>query len=114
MSEPIDDTELHAAWDRVARTPDGHLIYLHLQRRLMAVAPFEDSGTLPRIEGERIFAAKLIGLMAKGIAESGGHSDSIYTFAVAGPRAVSHSRGAGRRVTLDDRIPGYGDDASAA
>ena len=51
-----------------------------------------------------------MGLMAKGIAESGGHTEPICTFAVAGPRNVaSASRGAGRRVTADTYVAGYDD-----
>jgi hypothetical protein len=86
---------------------------LFLQRRLMAVDI--DASTLPTTNGQRILAATLMGLMAKGIAESGGRSEPICTFAVAGPRAVSGSgsRGAGRRITADTFIPGY-DDASGA
>ncbi len=104
----ITDKELHDAWDRIARSSDGKLIYLHLQRQLMAVTTSTEDGALPRLEGQRIFAAKLIYLMAKGIEESAGSSDfNIYTFAGAGALAVSSARGAGRRVTLDTFVPGY-------
>lgn len=106
-SRMIDDEEMHEAWDRVARTEDGKKIYLHLQKRLMAVASTGDDSTLRADNGERMFAAKLIGLMAKGIAESGGRTDSILTFSVAGPRAVSRPHGAGRRITADTAVPGY-------
>lgn len=109
----ITDDELHQAWDRIARTADGRTIYLHLQRRLMAVCAAADDSTLREDSGERKFAAKLIGLMAKGIEESGGSSDSIITFAVAGGHAVSRSRGAGRRISESDRIPGWDTDTDA-
>lgn len=107
----INDTQLHEAIDRIARSADGQLLYLFLQRRLMAIVT--DPSTLPTDNGQRILAATLMGLMAKGIVESGGYSEPICTFAVAGPRAVSGSgsRGAGRRITSDTFIPGY-DDAS--
>ena len=109
----ISDQEIKDAIDRIAHSQDGKLLYLFLQKRLMAITT--DFITLPTDHGQRILAATLMGLMAKGITESGGSSDSIYTFAVAGPRAVSGSgsRGAGRRITADTFIPGY-DDASGA
>jgi hypothetical protein len=104
----ISDQEIKDAIDRIAHSQDGKLLYLFLQKRLMAITT--DFITLPTDHGQRILAATLMGLMAKGITESGGSSDSIYTFAVAGPRAVSAGpRGAGRRVTADTFIPGYSD-----
>lgn len=105
----ITDAQMHAAWDRVARTEDGHTIYLHLMRRLMAISTADSGGALRLDQGERTFAAKLIGLMATGIRESGGRNtstdgsggispDQPITFAVAGPRAVSGpARGTRRR-----------------
>lgn len=109
----IEQREMDEAIDRIARTADGQKLYLFLQKRLMAVATTADDSTLRQDNGERMFAAKLIGLMAKGIAESGGRTDPILTFAVTGPRAVSFARGAGRRVTIDTAIPGYDTDAKS-
>lgn len=109
MSAEIGDKELQEAWDRVARTSDGKMIYLHLQRRLMGVMTGGDSCTLRADNGERKFAAKLIGLMAKGISESGGLSDPIVTFVRAGPVAVSSAHGARRRVTDATFVRGYSD-----
>ena len=104
----IDNKELQDAWDRIARSADGHTIYLHLQKRRMAVSANIDDGTLRRLEGERSFAAQLMGLMAKGIEESApGLSARVVTFAVAGPIDVSRSRGTARRVTADTYVPGY-------
>ena len=105
----IGEKELTDAIDRIAKTEDGQLLYLYLQRRLMAVSTATDDGSLRTEHGQRLFAAHLIGLMAKGIETSGGRSESICTFAVAGPRAVSVSRGAGRRVTDDTIVPGWND-----
>lgn len=107
----IDDKEMHEAWDRVARSADGHTIYLHLQKRLMAVCASGDDSTLRADNGERMFAAKLIGLMAKGIEESAsGLSTRCITFASPVARAVSRAgRGAGRRITGDTIVPGYND-----
>jgi hypothetical protein len=103
----ISETEMREAWDHIARTPDGKFAYLYLQRFLMGVSASSD--TLQTDHGQRIFAAQLIGLMAKGIQESGGSSDSVLTFAVAGPRPVANPRGAARRVTVDSYVPGYSD-----
>ena len=76
-----------------------------------------DIGTLQRSEGERTFAARLIGLMATGISESGGRTSSgsstggdteqPIVFAVPKPVAVGGPRGAGRRITEHTRVPGY-------
>ena len=110
----ITDDQLHAAVDRLARSEDGHTLYLFLQKRLMAVSTGQDLGALYADQGERMFAAKLIGLMSTGIRESGGRNtstdgsgglspDQPITFAVPGPR------GAGRRVTADTRVAGWND-----
>lgn len=115
----IEDKQLHAAIDAIARTEHGRTLYLFLQKRLMGVCSSHDSGALQADHGERTFAAKLIALMSKGIAESGGRSTSSddtggispeqpIVFAVPEPRSVgSSSRGAGRRITADTRVPGY-------
>lgn len=114
----ITDTQFHAALDRIARSDDGRTLYLFLQRRLMAVCSVDSESALRSDNGERMFASKLIGLMATGIRESGGSNtstdgtggispDQPITFAVAGPRAVSERRGAGRRITADTRVAGY-------
>lgn len=116
----LTDAQFHAAIDRLARTEDGRTLYLFLQKRLMGVATAESDGALREDQGERRFASKLIGLMAQGIRESGGSNtstdgtggvspDQPITFAVAGPRAVSSPRGAGRRVTGDTHVAGYSD-----
>jgi hypothetical protein len=112
----IEEKDLNEAIDRIARSHDGHMLYLFLQRKLMGVSTSLDDGALRVAEGERLFALRLMSLMTKGIEESGGRSESICTFAVAGARVVSASRGAGRRVTLDTFIPGYDnpDDAKPA
>jgi hypothetical protein len=119
MSEGLTDEDLHKAIDRLARTPDGRILYLFLQRRLMGVPASSKSGALRTDHGERMFAAKLIGLMATGIAESGGASsssgdgstgsgDKPIVFAVPQPRRVAGTgRGIGRRITEQTRVPGY-------
>ena len=117
MSFEISEKLMHEAIDRIARTPDGRVLYLYCQRRMMALTTTGDIGTLQRSEGERTFAARLIGLMATGISESGGRSSSSGTggdsteqpivFAVPKPVAVGGPRGAGRRITEHTRVPGY-------
>lgn len=83
----ITDEEMHQAIDRIARSEDGHLLYLYFQKALCATTTTESA--LPRNEGRRSFAAELMAIMAKGIRESG-RADSIpITFAVAGPRSIA-------------------------
>lgn len=114
-SLPLEDKDFHEAMERLSRTRDGRTLYLFLQRRMMAVATSSKSGALRVDQGERMFAAKLIGLMAKGIADSGGRIDSSSTggtsdqpivFAVSGPRRITDA-GTRRRVTADTRVAGW-------
>jgi hypothetical protein len=113
MSKPISDELLREAIDRIARTPDGPLLYLYLQRRLMAFSPAASNSALRSDNGERSFAAKLIGLMAKGISESGragpssGGSEQPIVFPVAKPVPSRIPRGAGRRIGPEDRVAGW-------
>jgi hypothetical protein len=108
----------HEAVDRIARSPDGATFYVFLQRRLMTVLATDSEGALRIDQGERMFAAKLIGLMAKGILESGGRTgntsgstgDGEQPIVVpsAGPRRVGRTGNpGGRRITADTRVPGY-------
>jgi hypothetical protein len=106
--------EIEASIDRIAMTPDGQNLYVFLQRRLMTVTPETPGSALRTSEGERIFASKLIGLMAKGIAESVNRTSSTASGAEqpvvvssAEPRAVPGSRGAGRRIGPEDRVAGW-------
>jgi hypothetical protein len=104
------------AIDRIARTADGAALYVFLQRRMMWVPASNEDGALRADHGERSFASKLIGLMAKGIHESGGRTRNDPTGSdveqpvvvpIAGPVAGPGPRGAGRRITADTRVPGY-------
>jgi hypothetical protein len=56
------------AWDRIARTADGAVIYRHLMRLVME--PATNVSALPVHEGGRIVARQLMQLMAKGIIDS--------------------------------------------
>lgn len=111
--------ECHEALDRIARTPDGAAVYVFLQRRLMTVLASDSDGALRSDQGERMFAAKLIGLMAKGILESGGRTSSSgdsgtdsgeqpIVVPASQPRRVGPARNPGaRRITERTRVPGY-------
>jgi hypothetical protein len=86
----ISDKDFFEAFERIARTDDGHLIYLYLQKTLCAVET--DERALPKGWGRRSYASELMGLMAKGIEESGGTSrNTPVVFARREPVAI-HSR----------------------
>lgn len=118
----IEDKQLHAAIDAIARTEHGRTLYLFLMKSLMAIPTDEQSGALHTSHGERRFAAKLIGLMATGIRESGGSNtstdgtgsvspDQPIVFAVPVARAVGDpGRGARRRITDRTSVPSYDGD----
>lgn len=116
----MEDKHLHEAIDRLARTADGRILYLFLQKKMTEVADLPTDGALRANHGERMFASKLTGLMAKGISESGGRTSSAggspigdqpIIFAVPIAVDAGRGRGAGRRITADTRIPGYDSDA---
>jgi hypothetical protein len=108
--------EIEASIDRIAMTPDGQNLYVFLQRRLMTVTPETPGSALRTSEGERIFASKLIGLMAKGIAESVNRTSSSagssgaeqpVVVSTAQPVSAGRPRGAGRRIGPEDRVAGW-------
>jgi len=120
-------TEIHPtqqaieeAIDRIARTPDGAALYVLLQRRMMKVLGTADGGALYTDNGERMFAARLVSLMAKGIFESGGRTSNTSSGStgtgeqpvvvpVPVPRRVDAGRGSRRRVTEHTVVPGWND-----
>jgi hypothetical protein len=117
----IENKDLYEAVDRIACTADGRILYLFLQKKMMELPDPSIAGALRCHHGERTFAAKLIGLMAKGIAESGGRdttstddtgrSEPVIVFAAhkpvdAGPR---RPRGNERRVRPDTIVAGWND-----
>lgn len=109
MIAEITDNDMHEALDRIARTPDGELLYRYLQKVLCAVTTLDVSEcALPRNEGRRSFAAELMGLMAEGMQDSGRHAATV-TFTRAKPADISGSRGAGRRINHDTRVSGWND-----
>jgi len=96
------------------------VLYVHLQRRLMSISVADTEGALRSDQGERTFASKLIGLMAKGIFESGGRTgitgSSIgpdggeQPVVVPSPSPVRTGRErnpGGRRINEHTRVPGY-------
>jgi hypothetical protein len=116
MTHPLPDKLLLEAIDRIARTPDGRMQYLWLQRKMMEVRELNDPCALSADHGERRFAARLLGLMATGISESGGRTSSSGTpgdteqpivLAVPQPVDARGTRGAGRRITEHTFVPGW-------
>jgi hypothetical protein len=82
----IDNETIRDALDRIARTPDGMVLYAFLQRETMGVSgdPDPSEGALRLTEGRRRFAHDLIGLMAQGI-EASGRPDQLLVFTVRHP-----------------------------
>lgn len=108
------------AIDRIARTPDGAMLYVLLQRRLMTISIADSDGALRLDQGERTFASRLITAMTKGIFESGGRTgitgssigpdgrEQPIVVPVARPVRTGPERNpGGRRITEHTRVPGY-------
>lgn len=72
----INDDDITQAIDRIARTQDGELLYRHLQKILCGVVRGAPDHTLREHVGRQILASDLMGLMAKGIDESGGRTST--------------------------------------
>ena len=71
----IDDKDLAEALDRIARSPDGRLLYLYCQKTLCQVLPSgQTEGALREHDGRRRFASELMGRMAEGIQDSDRHA----------------------------------------
>ena len=98
----ITDDDIAQAWARIARTDDGRLIYVGLQKILCGVAAAADDGTLRENNGRRMFAAELMAKMAESIeaSASGGSkpNERPVVFAIQRPAIVARRRiGAERR-----------------
>jgi len=102
MSDELDFQQTKDAWDRLARSQDGIVIYRHLQRIRQALAT--DMSALPQFEGRRSLAADLMAFMADGIRD---YDRACVTYTIAKPVPASAARGAGRRVTADTFVPGW-------
>jgi hypothetical protein len=112
MSE-ISTDEINEAWDRIARTPDGQIIFRHLNKLAMALAT--DVSALPVHEGGRILARNLMSLMARGIVDSDRYAIAITTRSGTEPE---RARGADARrkwlaeQSWDDPLTIFGDTIS--
>ena len=103
MSDFLTTPEIDEAWDRIARTPDGQVIYRHLMKLVAEVAT--DDSALPRREGARTLAHNLMKLMANGIVDN-----DRYCVAFPAPKPEPRdraSRGAGPRIGPRHFVPGY-------
>jgi hypothetical protein len=106
MSEENDFAQTKEAWDRVARSADGLVIYRHLQRIRQALAT--DMSALPTFEGRRSLAADLMAFMSDGIRD---YDRACVTYTIAKPeRTDQRTRGAGRRIGPEHFVPGYDTD----
>jgi hypothetical protein len=102
MSEEITTPDINQAWDRIARTGDGQIIYRHLQR--LALALCDNVSALPVHEGGRILARNLMSLMAEGIADS---DRAAVAFVTRTAERADRPRGAGRRIGPEHFVPSY-------
>lgn len=69
----INDEDMKAALDRIARTADGYIMFCYFQTLRMGFLhdPDPSPGALRENNAHRKFASEIIGLMSKGIEESG-------------------------------------------
>lgn len=74
----VTDEDLLKGLDRIARTADGELLYLYLQRAMIGTLADHDpsDGALRTEHGRRRFAGELMARMSKGIEESAGSRSS--------------------------------------
>lgn len=103
----IDDKLVHEALQRYARSPDGRVFYIGLQKVLMGVPSDSEPGALRENLGRRRFASELMAVMAEAMTENSGDGsggDGIGSgerpiiFQLRGPAVVAGQRGAKRRV----------------
>jgi hypothetical protein len=106
MTEELDFQQTIDAWDRLARTPDGLIIYRHLQRLVLGTEPAGNDSALPRLEGRRRLAADLMGFMADGIRDYD-RACVTYTIAERTDREPRSTRGAGPRIGPNTFVPSY-------
>lgn len=93
----LDNSELREAWDRIARTTDGLIVYRHLQKICLEKPPSLDNCALPFHEGRRSLAFDLMATMSAGI---GDNDRACVTFRTA--KSGASTAASTRRVTLDD------------
>jgi hypothetical protein len=106
----IDDKLVHEALQRFARTPDGRVFYVGLQKLLMGVPSGDDFGALRENLGRRRFASELMAVMAEVMTsenESDDPNGRPIVFSLSKPATgYSGARGARRRVAPTQPEPG--------
>ena len=107
----VSDNDLREAIDRIARTPDGEMLYLYFQRVLCEIPTGIGRRPLTEHHGRRSFAAQLMGLMAEGIGQSGSTGNRPVVFSVRERKRVD-GHVSRRRVTADTVVAGWNDAAS--
>lgn len=104
MSDLIDNETCKDALRRIARTAEGRLFYIALQKVLMGVPSDTKRGALRENLGRRKLASELMAVMAEAMSEStsggtGDPNERPIVFSLASPVAVAGgTRGARRRV----------------
>jgi hypothetical protein len=106
MSQELDRTLLAEAMQRLGKTPDGRLFYMHLQTVLLGIPTLpmgiDVSGALREDLGRRLLARDIRNLMAPGVVEIDPKVDDRPTiFKPPEPARLidRKQRGAVRRVT---------------
>jgi hypothetical protein len=99
----IDDKLVHEALQRFARTPDGRVFYIGLQKILMAVPSDNSDGALRENLGRRKFASELMAVMAEvmteNLSDDGiGSGERPIVFQLKQPAVGARQRGARRRI----------------
>lgn len=108
MTDGISSDELKEAIGRIAQSFDGEMLYLWLQKQLMAlpVGSITD-GALREFNGRRMLVAELIALMSEGIRLSG-RSDTVRPIVFrTGSEPSVRPRPSLRRVSADTFVPGF-------
>jgi hypothetical protein len=100
----IDQDLVHEALQRWARTPDGRVFYVGLQKVLMGVPSDKSDGALRENLGRRRFVSELMAVMAKvmteNLSDDGiGSGDRPIVFQLKQSARVAGKRGARRRVS---------------
>ena len=105
----IDEKLVHEALQRWARTPDGRVFYVGLQKVLMGVPTDISDGALRENLGRRTLALELMAVMAKVMTENlsddgigSGDRPIVFRLPERADTNQRHHWGARRRVT---RLP---------
>jgi hypothetical protein len=105
MSAEEELSLLKEAMVRIGRSPDGRVLYLHLQKTLLAVDDLpqgvDASGALREIHGKRLLARQLQKALAPGVKEIDPNVDErpIVLHSAEPVRLLERTqRGAARRV----------------